>query len=400
LENEINQVDQQLNDLAGARQSLITYKNELTKRLALNRVKYGMGEEAGLTYLQGFCPAETVSDITKTADQEGWGYIVQDPDDPAEVPTLIKNPKWIRMVQPILNFMGTLPGYHEQDVSLVFLAFITIFFAMIVGDGGYGLIFLICTYLLGRKAKDESRDFIHLMYLFSIATMLWGLITGNWFGVQAIGRMPVLRNFIIPQIDAYSAASTQMIMQISFIIGVAHLTIARLLSAYRNRRTLNALGDIGYVIVLWAVFFVANNLILKKPLPGITPSLLIVGVILIAVFANFQKNILKGILITMGSLPFGVIGAFADIVSYIRLFAVGLASYIVANSFNTLAVGEGINTIVSGIIAAIILFLAHALNIVLSGMSVLVHGVRLNMLEFSSHVGIQWAGKPYKPFKE
>jgi len=189
-------------------------------------------------------------------------------------------------------------------------------------------------------------------------------------------------------------------MQLSFIIGVTHLTIARLLSAYRNRRTINALADIGYAIVLWAAFFLANYLILNKPLPGITATLLIVGAILIAVFANFQKNILKGILMTLVGLFFGVIGAFADIVSYIRLFAVGLASYIVANSLYTLAVGEGINNVVSGIIAAIILFSAHALNIALSMMSVLVHGVRLNLLEFSTHAGIQWAGKAYNPFKE
>lgn len=400
LELAINDINQKLNDLAGVRTGLVALKNDLTKRLTLNRVKYGMGEAAGLAYIQGFCPAHTVTEIKNTADQEGWGYIVEDPSDPYEVPTLIKNPKWIRIVQPILNFMGTLPGYNEQDVSLVFLSFITIFFAMIVGDGGYGLTFLILTILLASKNKNASREFINLMYLFSIATMIWGLITGNWFGVQAIGKLPGLRNFVIPQLDAFSPASTPMIMQISFIIGVTHLTIARLLSAYRNRRTVNALADIGYIIVLWAVFFVANNLILKKPLPGITPTLLVVGIVMIALFANFQKNVVKGILITMGSLPFGVIGAFADIVSYIRLFAVGLASYIVASSFNTLAIGKGIDNVLSGVMAAIILFLAHALNIVLSGMSVLVHGVRLNMLEFSNHVGIQWAGKPYKPFKE
>ncbi|MCK5077704.1 MAG: ATPase, partial [Calditrichia bacterium] len=68
--------------------------------------------------------------------------------------------------------------------------------------------------------------------------------------------------------------------------------------------------------------------------------------------------------------------------------------------FNSIAIGEGINSVIGGIVAAIILFLAHALNIVLCGMSVLVHGVRLNMLEFSGHVGVQWSGKPYKPFTE
>ena len=114
----------------------------------------------------------------------------------------------------------------------------------------------------------------------------------------------------------------------------------------------------------------------------------------------FQKNIIKGILSSLGDLPLDVIGSFSDIVSYIRLFAVGFASFIVASSFNTMAVGSGIDNVVSGIIAAVIMFLGHTLNIALCGMAVLVHGVRLNMLEFSGHVGVQWTGKPYEPFKE
>ena len=129
-------------------------------------------------------------------------------------------------------------------------------------------------------------------------------------------------------------------------------------------------------------------------------NLLWIGLGIILLFGNFQRNILKGVLITLSNLPLSIIGAFGDIVSYIRLFAVGFAGFVVATSFNSMAIGDGINGIVSGIIAALILFAAHALNITLCCMSVLVHGVRLNMLEFSSHVGVQWAGKPYEPFKE
>jgi len=73
---------------------------------------------------------------------------------------------------------------------------------------------------------------------------------------------------------------------------------------------------------------------------------------------------------------------------------------IVATSFNQMAIGSGIDSILSGIIAVVILLLGHSINLALCGMSILVHGVRLNMLEFSGHVGVQWTGKVYKPFKE
>ena len=109
---------------------------------------------------------------------------------------------------------------------------------------------------------------------------------------------------------------------------------------------------------------------------------------------------MKGFLTTLGDLPLTMISSFSDVVSYLRLFAVGYASVTVAASFNGMAVGDGITGIVAGLAAAITLFLGHTLNIVLCLMGVIVHGVRLNMLEFSGHMNMQWSGQEYLPFKE
>lgn len=400
LKNKIADIDSEISTLAQYRESIGEYKQNLQKSLDLNRVKYGMGEDGELVYLQGFCPVDTVADLKEMAEKEGWGYIVEDPEDPNEVPTLTRNPKWLRMIRPLFEFMGTLPGYQEQDVSFVFLAFFSAFFAILVGDGGYGLVFLILTFLMGRKKKEGSREFIHLMYVLSLSTIVWGLISGNWFGSKALAQLPFLKMFVVPQLDTFSEASTDFVMQLSFVIGLLQLSIGHLLAAFQKINSPRALADVGWVIVLWAVFFVANALVLSKPMPDFTLTLLAIGVGIIVVFANFQKNLIKGMLQTIGNLPLDVISSFSDIVSYIRLFAVGFASFIVASSFNEMAIGAGIDGVVSGIIAAIVLFLGHTLNIALCGMAVLVHGVRLNMLEFSGHVGVQWTGKPYKPFKE
>jgi len=400
LEHEIKQIDASLAELAATRAGLLAYETELKKRLTLARVKYGMGEEAGLAYLQGFCPVDVVAEIEQTAEKEGWGYVVQDPDDPAEVPTIIRNPKWIRIIEPLFKFMGTLPGYNEQDVSLVFLAFFSIFYALIVGDAGYGFIFLIATFLFDRKTKTSSREFFYLMYLVSFVTIIWGAITGTWFGSEKIAQLPFLKVFIIDQISSFNPDSTGFIMQLTFIIGVIHLSIGHLMSALKKSNSLTAIAELGWILVLWGVFFIANNIVLGKAMAKATLPLLVAGTTLILLFANFQKNVIKGMLVTLGNLPLDVIGSFSDIVSYIRLFAVGLATVIVASSFNDMAVGAGINSILSGIIAAIILLLGHSINLILCGMSILVHGVRLNMLEFSGHVGVQWSGKPYEPFKE
>ena len=125
-----------------------------------------------------------------------------------------------------------------------------------------------------------------------------------------------------------------------------------------------------------------------------------VGVILIAGFSNPQKNFIKGIVISLADLPLKLISSFADIVSYVRLFAVGYATVIMASTFDNMAVNIGFGSILSGFAAVLILFIGHSLNILLGLMAIIVHGVRLNMLEFGTHLGLQWSGRAYTPFKE
>jgi len=103
---------------------------------------------------------------------------------------------------------------------------------------------------------------------------------------------------------------------------------------------------------------------------------------------------------TIGNLPLSIISAFGDVVSYLRLFAVGMAGAVVEVSFNNMAIGDGVDNLLKGIIAVLIIIFGHGLNIVLCMMSVIVHGIRLNMLEFSGHLGMQWTGQKYEPFRE
>lgn len=104
-------------------------------------------------------------------------------------------------------------------------------------------------------------------------------------------------------------------------------------------------------------------------------------------------------LTSLGGLPLSLISGFSDIISYIRLYAVGLATVLMAVSFNQMAIGDGITTVVSGIGAVIILILGHGLNMVLAAMAVIVHGVRLNMLEYAGHASVEFSGNEYSPFK-
>lgn len=401
IQKEMKKVDQELKKSRGVGDSLMAYRDGLKKRIEFNEVKYSMGEEDRFGYLQGFCPLESAVRIKKTADREGWAYIIQEPDNPGEVPTLIRKPKWLRIIDPLFKFMGTVPGYDEYDISFWFLFFFSLFFGILIGDAGYGLVFLGLTLFASKKAgKKVPKEPFRLVTVLSVATLIWGLITGNWFGFERIARIPFLDRFVIDQIDGFASDNSMFMMHLCFVIGIVHLSIAHGIRAFRIINSPRALGELGWICILWTLFFVAGSLVIGEPMPSFWSYLFVAGIVLALVFSNFQKNVLKGMGQTLGDMPLSIISSFSDVVSYLRLFAVGSASVTVASSFNNMAIGGGIHSIVGGLIAALILFLGHSLNIMLGMMSVIVHGVRLNMLEFSGHLDMQWAGKKYQPFKE
>jgi len=393
LNSELEQIEREIAKLVPYKGVLSEYEKAIQKKLELGNVLYGMADEGEFAYLQGFCPVDSLKDIEAAADKNGWGLVIEDPDDPSEVPTLLRNPKPVRIVQPLFDFMGTLPGYREMDISFIFLLFFSVFYAMIVGDGGYGLIFLGLTIWARLKFKKAPSEPFTLFFVLSTGTIVWGAITGTWFGSQAISQWPFLKALIIPQVYSFAGtdAAQNFMMKLTFTIGIIHLTVARLLAAGKKLPSPTAVADIGWILILWCVYFVANQLVLGESMPAFAVYLLYAGAALVVIFANFQKNIIKGFLISLGDLPLNIISSFSDIVSYIRLFAVGIATVTVAASFNDMA---------GGITAPIVLILGHGLNIILAMMSVLVHGVRLNMLEFSGHLGQEWSGKEYKPFRE
>jgi len=400
IEEAVGGINHSLRAFSAATANLHAYRAELERKLEFGTVKHGMGAEGAIAYLQGFCPEEDTDAVRRAAGEEGWAYAIQEPDDPRDVPTLIRTPRWVRIINPVFSFMGTVPGYQEFDISFWFLLFFSLFYAMLVGDGGYGLIFLGLTLFAHSKAKDAPIEPFALMYILSLGTIGWGAISGTWFGMEQvfeIQSLAFLKGLVIQPIA--SVGGDQMFMMyMCFVIGAIHLSIAHGIIALRHIKSPVGLSQVGWIAIIWALFYVARVLVLHHPseLMDTALTLLGAGVALVLLFANFQKNIIKGVLVSLGDLPLSVISSFSDVVSYLRLFAVGFATFIVASSFNGMVPGAG--SFVEGLISAVILFLGHGINIILALMAVVVHGIRLNMLEFSGHLNMQWSGKPYRPF--
>ncbi|MDD5583124.1 MAG: V-type ATPase 116kDa subunit family protein [Candidatus Marinimicrobia bacterium] len=406
-EKKLKTLSEKIYRYTGDVDKIKSYIKTVTKDLTLAKVRDSMAVEGPVILLQGFIPEDKSDVIKKGADKYGWGYVLDDPSEEDNPPTLVKTPKWVGVIKPIFDFMGTVPGYREYDISLWFLIFFSLFFAMLIGDAGYGLLFIVLTALARRKMKKAPPEPFRLMYLLGGATVVWGVISGTWFGSEAFVTIPFFRKFIIPELSSFDLNNPSsfndnqtFMMSICFLIGAIHLTIAHLINAWKLQKSLNVFGQLGWVMIIWGIFFLARQLVLNKPMPSISLWILIVGFVLALFFSNTEKGIIKGALGSLGNLPLDIISGFSDVVSYLRLFAVGYASIVVSYSFNHMAIGSGINNVLSGLIAAFILFFGHGLNIVLGAMSIIVHGIRLNMLEFSGHLGMEWAGIPYKPFSE
>ncbi len=353
----------------------------------------GMSAEGPLLLLQGYMPAATLPALQEEARKQGWGWLADDPTESDPVPTLIRYSPWTRPIQSLMNMLGLVPGYWEMDVSPIFLVFFSLFFAMLVGDAVYGLLFLGLTALIRKKWKTAPASLVPLLTILSLATLAWGVLTGTYLGIEALPT-PLSRL----KVDLLTDAN--QLENLCFLIGAIQMSLAHAWCVLRNRRSLLALAHVGWIGSCWMMYSLATHLILDKPyLPGIF-WIFGVSVALIFLFSvPFKK--LKAEYASLMNLPFSIIGNFSDTVSYLRLYLVGSSSIVLVKAFNDILFGgDAPMTLGRGLVGAIIIFLVHVLNILLSALAVLVHGVRLNALEFSSHLGIQWLGRPFKPFRK
>lgn len=398
-ERQMRAVDHFLNDQAQHLGWLEDYRSLLTDQLGMQQALEGMGDiEGKIRYLRGYIPRDAVEDFVTAAGANNWGYRVSEPEKPEDVPVYIRNPKWISIINPVMKFIDIVPGYREVDVSIYFLVAFALFFAMLVGDAGYGFIFLLTGFLLRNKMSGQMRV---LIYVLSGATILWGVLSGTYFGAEQIAGLPVLKDLVLPEIASFGVDNISFMMHLSFLIGAIHLTIAHGIRVVMFANSIKALSEVGWIALVWGLFLVTEQLVLGRAMPDWGIWLFVGGASLVALFSVESKNFFKSMGVSLANLPLSLISGFSDIVSYVRLFAVGMATAAVASSFNNMILPDGTDGIgfLGLVMAAFALLLGHGLNIALALMAVMVHGIRLNMLEFAGHLGVQFSGQAYKPFK-
>ena len=383
-------------------------------RTRFEEVEASLVDEEELSYLVGYLPAKEEEQFTRLAKKNGWAYLLEEiSEDDEDVPTLIEYRKGFGIIKPVFDILGTVPGYREYDISTWFLLFFTLFFAMIIGDAGYGLIFLIVGISIHISSK-KANTLVMLIYVLSLATILWGSLTGTWFGsIEILQSIPFLQKLVIPQISNYpelfgieAITAQNTVMKFTFIIGTVQLSLACIINVVLKARNkdLSLVADFSWLISLLALYYIVLLLVIGADV-NIKALFVIIGIAFVMIllfgaqgpgvsFVQGVKSGLAGFFTTF----LDTISAFSNIMSYIRLFAVGMASIAIAQSFNAMAGGmlKGF-ALPAGII---ILVVGHGLNLVMGLLSVMVHGVRLNLLEFSGQLGMEWTGIQYQPFAE
>ena len=409
LKNRAAQANVELDSLRGAMPVLENYLKELERRYAYASAFDSVTVDGKIIYLEGYVPDPEMPKLIEHAKAAGWGlwYEKADRSDP-NVPTLLDLPGWLKPVKVVFDFIDAMPGYNECDVSLPVMIYFTLFFSIIVGDAGYGLIYLITAIILKIKVKARAaQPAIIFLLVLSTGTVIWGLLNGAFFGIDKdllpafMRGLPCLRG----------EKSMMCVQWFCFAIALTHLAGARIWRAIIAGSVREALGNLGWMFFITCNFFAIITMIVGDTFPFVEHASFqsfpvwcysggIIGAVLILLFSVNWGSI-GDVLYT----PFNFINSFVDVLSYIRLFAVGLSGTYIATCFNSMGAmlyeGQtGWKLIVFGLCGALVIIIGHVLNIALGAMSVLVHGLRLNTLEFSNHMQINWEGKAYKPFAE
>jgi V/A-type H+/Na+-transporting ATPase subunit I len=393
-ELEIAIAETQVERVSMSRWCLLLAKSldRLDDEAELERAQENTRELAPVFALQGWIPNDRLPEVQAFAEQHGLVFEAAEPD-PSEVPpTKFHNPEQIAGGEELVSFYMT-PSYWLCDPSPVVFFSFSLFFAMIMSDAGYGLLLALFTLAIWKRMGTSvaARRWRVIGAWMSGLTVGYGILVGSYFGVEP-------KNAFLKSLHLIDMKNYNQMMLMSALIGGIHVIVANLLNAWRYGRNHKALAPVGWAIVISCAM---TLLIGSKADSVIAMQIgkvgLGVGFLLIVLFTAADEPAGKRILGGLLGLT-KVTSAFGDVLSYLRLFALGLASASLAGVFNEMAGNLYRKSAAFGLVLAIgVLLFGHIVNLLLSISSGFIHGLRLNVIEFFNW-GVQEEGNAYRPF--
>ena len=402
LELRLDEVELELEDLQAERASLTRWTRlyasslfQLEDQESLAAAVHHTYDDGPVFAVQAWAPSAQVPRVTAYAERRGLAIQTASPGPEEDPPTMLHNPPTLASGQDLVSFYMT-PNYWLWDPSLVVFFSFAVFFAMILSDAGYGL-FMGLGLALGWKKMGRSASGRRVRVLFSSlvgTTVLWGILVGSYFGFSAP------KGSLLGGLNRLDLNDFDGMMKLSVWIGVGHLILANLADIRRRGVQAGALAPLGWIIVfLGGILFWmgVEGGTEGSSLQAVGITLLLAGALAIVVFSPSQGTFLKRLMGGLLALT-RLTNAFGDALSYLRLFALGLASASLAVAFNDLAgqvrselPGFGI------LLASLVFVIGHSLNFVLAVVSGFIHGLRLNFIEFFNW-SIPEEGRPFRAF--
>ncbi len=403
LHSDMAAVEKDLERCGAGYPLIIREQEELKKALYYEQVSSGGTRQAegSLVVLEGWAPEKESPRVDSFVEQSPEIVCIKEQPTPQDAPPVkLRNNRFARLYEPLGKLYDT-PGYSELDLTPFFAPFYMLFFGFCFGDAGYGLLLFLAAVFVKPKLPAALKPYATLMMYLCGATVVMGLLTGTVFGIS-LANVPALvavKDRFLTSDDLFTLALSLGGIQIVFGMCVK---AANRIVQFGFMHSLSTFG--------WIALAVATALAMGYPDLGLenftmsSPAYLIV--IAIAGFAIlFLNSPGKNPVVNFGVglwESYGMITGFiGDLLSYIRLFALGLSGGILAGVFNDLAFGLSPDIpVVKYIVAAIILLIGHSINLFMSALSAFVHPLRLTFVEFYKNAGFEGGGREFRPFKK
>lgn len=397
---------------AEARELLAAAQVENENSISLSKVRLSSESLAGdaVRLMVGWVLEEKTEEVKAVMEREHVCYEMEDPSFDDDVPVKIKNNAYNSLFEPILR-MYSLPSYHDVDPLPVMAPFFMLFFGLCMGDAGYGVLILATSLIVRNKLSADMKGFSTLGAILGMMTIVCGLLTGSFFGIDLSQQdwaflAPVKPYFIN---DAnFTLFGYSPMMVISVFIGLVQVLIGMCMSAVKSMRLYGwkfGIGKFSWVTVLLSAIICFGLPECGVALPMAVTYLLygLMGVSALGIY--FYNAPDKNILVNVGSGIWGTYnmatGLLGDLLSYIRLFALGLTGGVLGGVFNELAFNmtESMSWTIRWLPLLVILLMGHGINIALCMISSFVHPMRLTFVEYFKNAEFEGGGKEYSPFR-
>ena len=402
------------------RSVLLDGQSQTRDSIQLERVHLSDERVAGdsLRLLVGWVRADRTEELTTVLDAHHIFYEMEDPAFEDDVPVQITNGRFTSLFEPILR-MYSLPNYHDLDPSVYFAPFFMLFFGLCLGDGGYGLLVLFGGLAVAKFCKGDVCNYGRLMAWLGMMTVICGLLMGTFFGIDLSQQdwaflAPVKPYFLndngVGPIFGYSP-----MMVLSVIIGLIQVLLGMILKgckAVKNYGFAYGIGTFCWVAAIILAVILYGLPACGVQLPQVVQYILmaLIGISALGIFFyNSPGSYRRPLLGLLGNIGGGVwatygmaTGLLGDLLSYIRLFALGLTGGVLGGVFNSLAIDmtSSLPVMVRWIPMILILLAGHGITFALSMISAFVHPMRLTFVEFFKNADFEGGGKEYSPFRK